>query len=1243
MPDIKTDWSYPVMETTLDKRIERVGVQRGFSSDMTGVDGQREGGLKPFPGFRKIYTFDQLQNTGLNDPTSTILDFKSVDFRIGTEFYGYGFVYRVLPPNTNLAEVHIDYWNSASQTWTKNFTIMIDVDPNAQFDVEVCGRFIYVFVSGRSPALFYIEATRTKDYYPQSYLTSGLSYGAIWINEASPNTTMGYPPTPINNINGHMQLNNLSANRKRGLLAFNTSAEANEVIESASLSFVVTNNELTSSPSTATLKFHPTTASWEWNFATWNTRTGVTPPYVAWTNPGGDFNSSVFAPYVLNKGYLGPVILDVTTIVQGALNYTYNPSSAFVSFLIQHNRNVNIYIGSDYQDGLLAPKLTVNYANKVFLTPKVVGITLVGSKTGPGKQPLLASPERGVSPGSFNPIDVTPAEAQIIMTSDAPYTSDMNFPDQNTGLCLGTWPDVFPTPAAPAVPGTSAPCAPSGGACSGSGGIETGFIIQLRSPANKQTNVNSTPVLDWTAYYTDGSSLNNNIKFNVFLVEEGQGSLDAHCVAADLPYSTTSYSPASLWPLQQMPYGKKFIWKVVAHRTDCLDFCVSSITGSFTVGNKYEARKFEPGDYSFSYLLVNSKTGRRTALSTIAQIRSEDFLVTRTQGGNSISVKQDQYIGIEIVYDSSLYDLLYAYRSVKIQDAGGTMIAGLPFLDAIVPLSDYLSCANGSGRLYTGNSKHAIYFYELEDKQLVYQSPYVDRSVFDEEMPYAGTAVFYQNTMLTSKIERPLESNSSQTRIDDVHRGLGEMRWSSLVEMSPELFPPFNRYNPTIPGNEVICFSKVAGNVLGFSRDKVYHVRKNGPYLKITEMHEGYGIVNPKAVDSVGSSSFYITSHGLKSVDTQGQLDEIRNLNNVIVKDWQSDLLSLQVAHDPFMNCLFVHNPVKEESYVLWFSTGKTTKLEDMNFEHVTQGSWPIGFTGTEFSNSLCRRAMFLQGYQETRASGTGVGVFEGPSIYVVDQAADRLISGGTTSWNGSRRITTLDFAGDSRFLSSGAWGTSITISGATVATNAWKFCYLYLVHSTSNPGNVGKKAKIMHNTSTNVYIDSTVYPWVTSTAAGDVFVVSPVPFKWAGHPLSMTSENGMVYSNADLFRMKVLSSVGASFTDVSGPPTSDTVTASKPLNRYSALVYSGTSPDPLAYAETKDTNGNLYASVEDDEGVVYAAFGSDATDGRYGVKGNSLTPGVRILCPDLDFTLLGCIVRGSITSVERTTTIRGS
>jgi hypothetical protein len=477
------------------------------------------------------------------------------------------------------------------------------------------------------------------------------------------------------------------------------------------------------------------------------------------------------------------------------------------------------------------------------------------------------------------------------------------------------------------------------------------------------------------------------------------------------------------------------------------------------------------------------------------------------------------------------------------------------------------------------------------------------------------------------------------------------MRWSSLMDLVPELFPPFNRYTPTVPSNEVVKFGRAGSNAIGLSRDKVYHIRKSGPYIKVTEMHEGYGIANPRAADSVGSSVYYVTSHGLKSVDAQGQLDEIRNLNSVMAKEWKTDLSVLQVVHDPFMNCLFVHNPTQEEMYVLWFSTGKTTKVADANFALTAQGSWPIEASGlVSPTNSLSRRAFFLLNWQDTRASGTGNSSWTGPQVYTVDCYQSREIQFATVAYAYSRRITTLDFDGDSRFVATGSWdniGKRIPFSAVNtiVTAGAWRFSYAYLVWSTNAAMTpyIGRKFKIMYNNTNDVIVDNAgANSWVNNTTAGDVFVVSPVVFEWAGHPLGMETEQGMTFSNADFFRMKVVGSIGASFSDVSGGATRDELT-SIPLDRFTGLLYSGVAGTPTYTAETYDTARALFPSVEADEGVVYAAFGTDSSDGRYGAKGTTLTPGIRILCPDLDFRLMGCIVRGAITSVERSTQIRGS
>jgi hypothetical protein len=240
-----------------------------------------------------------------------------------------------------------------------------------------------------------------------------------------------------------------------------------------------------------------------------------------------------------------------------------------------------------------------------------------------------------------------------------------------------------------------------------------------------------------------------------------------------------------------------------------------------------------------------------------------------------------------------------------------------------------------------------------------------------------------------------------------------------------------------------------------------------------------------------------------------------------------------------------------------------------------------------------------------------------------------------------------LDFAGDSRFVAAQDWDTvnaAIPISAGTgtiVAENAWRGAFLYLVHSVHNKALIGTKARIVYNSATNVLPSGS--SWVTQIRQGDVFVVSPVPFQWGGHPLGLIDGQGMQFSNADFFRMKVASSIGACFSDVAGPPLNDSVTAHHPLAHFRGLMWRGTEETPFAKAFTLDTEGNMYSSVENHEGLVYAGFGSDSSEGRYGVKATSLIPGIQILCPDLDFRLLGCIVRGTITSVERTSNPRGS
>ena len=127
----------------------------------------------------------------------------------------------------------------------------------------------------------------------------------------------------------------------------------------------------------------------------------------------------------------------------------------------------------------------------------------------------------------------------MLLTED-PYNNNTNFPNQVSGLCAN---DTFPTPGAETVPGTTVTYAPTAGPCSGTvdGITSDNLIIQLMSPANRQTGVSVTPKLDWNAYYTDGGALSTNMKYDVYLVEDGKGTLSKKCVAQNLAYNVSSF------------------------------------------------------------------------------------------------------------------------------------------------------------------------------------------------------------------------------------------------------------------------------------------------------------------------------------------------------------------------------------------------------------------------------------------------------------------------------------------------------------------------------------------------------------------------------------------------------------------------------------------------------------------------------------------------------------------------------
>lgn len=675
-----------------------------------------------------------------------------------------------------------------------------------------------------------------------------------------------------------------------------------------------------------------------------------------------------------------------------------------------------------------------------------------------------------------------------------------------------------------------------------------------------------------------------------------------------------------------------------------------------------DTTRLEPGDYAFAYMLYSSTTGRRSALSKPAHVRLTDFqpIVSQGTGASSSGMSSgassalttsstsyvygdavNLYAAIEIVYDSSKYDQAYIYRSVKTQDAGGTFVAGILHLDRIIDLEQFHTVNNGSPPFDdvsgAGQYRQAIYWYELADTQLPFQDVFLDYSQFDANMPYGGSALWYDGTLLVGKLRGSSVSVLDENRKDDVFRGTGEIRWSSLVELGPEMFPPSNRYVPSLANNDVLAFHQLGPNVIGWSRDKQYIIRKEENYLRTLEIHSGFGITNQRAVDVVGNAAYFVNRTGMKVVDAGGQLDAVRNMDRIIQRTWKDSLDRVNVSFDPAAGCLCVHNPVEEHAVFLWFQTGRITELTDMTFDEVVRSPWPTDFDrgdSTTFANPLQQQSLWLQNFVQT----SGYGSFT-PCLYAIDTNRESLQDSG--SYAGQSRIAMRDHQGNGIFTVASVTSATVavTLSGSEACgvSDDLHGAYLYVLWSATESliGTKGKLAAAGTGGSFGLFNLATEDLGVFSgLAAGDIVGVAPVVFEWIGHPLGSQDEDQAYVNVSDFFRLKHVKSIAPAFANVVGSPTSE----SGKVRWYQGLIWKGDEDDPTQEVFCRDNDGTISNGIVSFEAQRYAAFGAATSPitGRFGLDGTSLTPGLRIICPDLDFRLIGVMVTGSLRDSYR-------
>lgn len=591
----------------------------------------------------------------------------------------------------------------------------------------------------------------------------------------------------------------------------------------------------------------------------------------------------------------------------------------------------------------------------------------------------------------------------------------------------------------------------------------------------------------------------------------------------------------------------------------------------------YDAESLPKGNYAFAYSFYDSRTGRRSQLSDVVEVKGgETASAGKYRWTWHVSARPSTYQGpvIPLRY-AEKWDRVYLWRSVRVEGAGGIYVAAILHLDKIWPFEHAIPNPDPDGGL--GDSITVQnYWYTLKDVELVTQDVRLDRSSLYETMPRGGTAAVLDDVMYVADIvPDPVAVDESGLVAQDVYpeealQGTGEIRWSQPLDPHPELFHWSGRHMCSTPTERPLRLLAMGEAVLALSRNRTMVVRRQGSFVVVDEIHEGYGIVNRDCCAAVADSAWFLSDKGVKAVSARGLLSDVPDLDELVTRTWSSTLGSCSMGFDHRAGCLWIVNASLGRAVVLWMETGVITELEDLPFSLVCSGMWrnPNGVNQ--------RRAMFLSG----------------ASLWWADH--DRT----------SPHVRTLKVNGSCRARVSSATPTSITLSphvpGQLLAAEPGMW-----VHVESGE-RMGSKARVASASGPVLVLEGT-HPFEED----DHVLLSPMVLRWGGGILGAQTEAGDQFlSSQDMFRSKQLSSVGCVFDDVSG------------TGRFRGCAYYGTDDSPARRGSDQPVVGGLPTD--------YSAFGT------YGVSHSSLSPGVEVLCGDLDFRLLSVICRGRVDSSDR-------
>jgi hypothetical protein len=391
------------------------------------------------------------------------------------------------------------------------------------------------------------------------------------------------------------------------------------------------------------------------------------------------------------------------------------------------------------------------------------------------------------------------------------------------------------------------------------------------------------------------------------------------------------------------------------------------------------------------------------------------------------------------------FDTVQIYRTISVGAAGSTFDGGILYQDSTMAMP--AAWTTGTQVLAAGAT--------LTDTQLVQQGVYDPWADVAGQPPNSGVIHYWQGCVFMAAA--PTESG-----------GGSGFRWSNTTAYMPEQFNASQRYVGQLADGVVTRFVEAGSTLYALTSTVIYRMQKAGTVIAFDRFHVGRGLTAPHAAHAVGNNMLLMTPMGVSLVGGN-EMQIFSQLDRIMYVDWAGHLGEVVSASDAYMGASFFFNTnaSHQDAVVIWQVTKTCTRLLQCPYVAATTMPHPVSGGG--------QRAFFL----------TTDGIVTYPDA---ERAGNHTMSTISGTLNGA--VTT-------------ASATALVDSAATFGTGdagGVIGAYVYML--------TGTHAGLLYRITANTNTTTLAVAFGTTTAIGDRYAISPVPFELVLPPMKSTTQD---------------------------------------------------------------------------------------------------------------------------------------